>query len=129
VLLVGYTRPPARAGAAGLRAGVALELRREPHNPVDKNAIAVDVDIPSLGMARAGYVWKKQAERLAPALDAGQVVVVSATLQTPPPPMGAAPLDVHLRLALGAAFRQMPHSLAAGPSLQYLPVSIFPAPA
>ncbi len=51
---------------AGLRADAALELRREPDNPHDHNAIAVHY-----GNLRLGFFNKKLAAHLAPLIDAG----------------------------------------------------------
>ena len=51
---------------AGLRADAALELRREPDNPHDPNAIAVHY-----GNLRLGFFNKKLAAHLAPLIDGG----------------------------------------------------------
>ena len=51
---------------AGLRADVVLELRREPDNPHDPNAVAVHY-----GNLRLGFFNKKIAAHLAPLIDAG----------------------------------------------------------
>jgi single-stranded-DNA-specific exonuclease len=51
---------------AGLRAGAALDLRREPQNPHDANAIAVHY-----GNLRLGFFNKNLAAHLAPLIDAG----------------------------------------------------------
>jgi single-stranded-DNA-specific exonuclease len=51
---------------AGLRADVPLELRREPNNPHDPNAIAVHY-----GNLRLGFLNKKLAVHLAPLIDGG----------------------------------------------------------
>ena len=51
---------------AGLRADAALELRREPDNPHDPNAIAVHY-----GNLQLGFFNKKLAAHLAPLIDAG----------------------------------------------------------
>lgn len=50
----------------GLRAGVALELERQPDNPFDPNAIAV-----RYGALHLGFLKKGIALHLAPAIDAG----------------------------------------------------------
>ncbi len=51
---------------AGLRAGAELELRREPNNPHDPNAIAVHY-----GALQLGFFNRKMAAHLAPLIDAG----------------------------------------------------------
>ncbi len=51
---------------AGLRAGAALELRREPHNPHDPNAIAV-----CYGNLQLGFFNRRMAAHIAPRMDAG----------------------------------------------------------
>jgi single-stranded-DNA-specific exonuclease len=51
---------------AGLRAGAALELRREPENPHDPNAIAVHY-----GNLQLGFFNRQLAAHLAPVIDGG----------------------------------------------------------
>ncbi len=51
---------------AGLRAGVPLQLRRQPDNPHDANAIAV-----CYGNLQLGYFNKRLAAHIAPLVDAG----------------------------------------------------------
>ncbi len=51
---------------AGLSAGDALELERQPANPHDANAIAV-----RFGTLHIGYLRREIARRIAPAIDAG----------------------------------------------------------
>jgi single-stranded-DNA-specific exonuclease len=51
---------------AGLRAGAVLELRREPHNPHDANAIAV-----FYGNLQLGFFNRRMAAHIAPLIDAG----------------------------------------------------------
>ncbi|MBV8198360.1 MAG: DEAD/DEAH box helicase [Candidatus Eremiobacteraeota bacterium] len=51
---------------AGLRAGAALNLRREPENPHDANAIAVHY-----GNLQLGFLNRQLAAHLAPVIDAG----------------------------------------------------------
>ncbi len=51
---------------AGLRAGALLELRREPENPHDRNAIAV-----RYGNLQLGFLNKRLAAHIAPLIDAG----------------------------------------------------------
>jgi hypothetical protein len=51
----------------GAAPGRTLELRREPANPYDPNAIAVHVE----GGEQLGFVPRAVAEQLAPSLDAG----------------------------------------------------------
>ncbi|MBV8344639.1 MAG: DEAD/DEAH box helicase [Candidatus Eremiobacteraeota bacterium] len=51
---------------AGLRAGAELELRREPRNPHDPNAIAV-----AYGNLQLGFFNRRIAAHLAPLIDAG----------------------------------------------------------
>jgi single-stranded-DNA-specific exonuclease len=51
---------------AGLRTGAPLELRREPGNPHDRNAIAVHY-----GNLHLGFLNKRMAVHIAPLIDAG----------------------------------------------------------
>jgi single-stranded-DNA-specific exonuclease len=51
---------------AGLRAGAVLDLRREPENPYDSNAIAVHY-----GNLQLGFFNKRLAAHIAPLVDAG----------------------------------------------------------
>ncbi|HEX4014163.1 MAG TPA: helicase-related protein [Candidatus Cybelea sp.] len=51
---------------AGMRPGAPLELRRQPDNPYDSNAIAV-----SYGHLQLGFLNKKLAAHIAPLIDAG----------------------------------------------------------
>ncbi|MBV9232858.1 MAG: DEAD/DEAH box helicase [Candidatus Eremiobacteraeota bacterium] len=51
---------------AGLRAGAALDLRRQPENPHDANAIAVHY-----GNLHLGFLNRQLAAHLAPVMDAG----------------------------------------------------------
>ncbi len=51
---------------AGLRVGAQLELRREPHNPHDPNAIAVHY-----GNLQLGFFNRRMAAHIAPLMDAG----------------------------------------------------------
>jgi single-stranded-DNA-specific exonuclease len=69
---------------AGLRADAVLELRREPHNPHDANAIAVHY-----GNLQLGFFNKRLAAHLAPLIDAGaryRARVASLTGGTSPVP-------------------------------------------
>ena len=52
----------------GAAPGRELRLRRDPDNPHDENAVAVD----ELGGAQVGWVPRETAEQLAPELDAGR---------------------------------------------------------
>jgi len=54
--------------SGGAAPGRALRLRRDPDNPHDENAVAVD----ELGGAQVGWVPREIAEQLAPDLDAGR---------------------------------------------------------
>ena len=51
--------------AAGLTAGVALELRRQPQNPYDANAVSVHY-----GALQIGFLNREMAAKLAPLIDA-----------------------------------------------------------
>jgi len=51
---------------AGLRVGAELEVRREPHNPHDPNAIAVHY-----GNLQLGFFNRRMAAHIAPQIDAG----------------------------------------------------------
>jgi HIRAN domain len=55
--------------AAGLEPGSALELKRDPENPHDPNAIAVHGPV---GGDQVGWVPRELAEEIAPELDAGR---------------------------------------------------------
>jgi HIRAN domain len=55
--------------AEGLGPGAALELRRDPENPHDPNAIAVHGPV---GGDQVGWVPRELAEEVAPELDAGR---------------------------------------------------------
>ena len=59
--------------------GRPLELRRDPDNPHDPNAIAVHPagggEQAGRGAAQVGWVPRELAAELAPELDAGQAVV------------------------------------------------------
>jgi hypothetical protein len=66
--VAGAARHHAAALASDAAApGRPLRLRRDPDNPHDANAIAVE----TLGGEQAGWVPREVAEELAPALDAG----------------------------------------------------------
>lgn len=54
--------------SAGAAPGRRLRLRRDPDNPHDENAVAVD----ELGGAQVGWVPRETAAQLAPELDAGR---------------------------------------------------------
>ncbi|HEV3092161.1 MAG TPA: helicase-related protein [Candidatus Cybelea sp.] len=62
---------------AGLREGVALELRRQPDNPYDRNAIAVHYGTLQLGFIKAGI-----AAHVAPLIDAGAKYVATVASLT-----------------------------------------------
>ena len=64
--LAGVTFEGRQDVIAGLRAGAALELRRQPGNPHDRNAIAVHY-----GNFQLGFFNKKLAAHIAPLIDAG----------------------------------------------------------
>jgi hypothetical protein len=55
--------------SAGAAPGRTLALRRDPANPHDPNAIAVDA---SEGGGQVGWIPRELAAELAPALDAGE---------------------------------------------------------
>jgi single-stranded-DNA-specific exonuclease len=65
--VVGVTFEGRQDVAGGLVMGAPIELRREPDNPYDANAIAV-----FFGALRVGFVRKEIARRLAPKFDAGE---------------------------------------------------------
>ncbi len=64
---VGVTFEGRQDVVGGLVAGVVVELRREPDNPYDPNAIGI-----FFGALRIGFVRKEIARRLAPKFDAGE---------------------------------------------------------
>ena len=65
--VVGVTFEGRQDVIGGLVAGSPLELRREPDNPYDANAVAV-----YFGALRIGFLRKEIARRLAPKFDAGE---------------------------------------------------------
>ncbi|HEY6325295.1 MAG TPA: helicase-related protein, partial [Candidatus Cybelea sp.] len=72
---------------AGLRAGAALELRREPHNRHDPNAIAV-----YYGNLQLGFFNRRMAAHVAPLIDAGarySARIASLTGGSPDPSTGS----------------------------------------
>ncbi|MBQ6454174.1 MAG: DEAD/DEAH box helicase, partial [Coriobacteriales bacterium] len=72
--LAGVTFEGRQEVLASVPAGATLQLRREPHNPYDPNAIAVDFQGRQMGFLNA-----RLAARLAPALDAGASYDVQLT--------------------------------------------------
>ena len=64
--IVGVSFEGRQDKVAGLAAGDALELERQPDNPHDSNAIAV-----RFGTLQLGYVRREIARRLAPNIDRG----------------------------------------------------------
>lgn len=64
--IVGVSFEGRQDTVAGLRAGVDLELRRCPENPVDSNAIAVHY-----GTLQLGFLRKQIARHLGPLIDGG----------------------------------------------------------
>lgn len=65
--VVGVTFEGRQDVIGGLAVGSPLELRREPENPYDPNAVAV-----FFGALRIGFLRKEIARRLAPKFDAGE---------------------------------------------------------
>lgn len=63
--------PGARQRIASLRPGKALQLRREPGNPHDRNAVAVHDTRDDL---KLGYVPRVDAPAVAKAIDTGMRV-------------------------------------------------------
>jgi hypothetical protein len=65
---------------AHLRPGMVLELRREPDNEYDRNAIGVRLR-KRIGLRNRdlhlGYIKASEAQYLAPRMDAGQVVTAT----------------------------------------------------
>lgn len=57
-----------------------IRLVREPDNEYDPNAIAVFLPKRLMGGAQIGYLRRPSAELLARKLDAGEMVIVKATL-------------------------------------------------
>ena len=66
----------------GAAPGRELRLRRDPANPHDENAIAVDES----GGEQVGWVPRATAEQLAPELDAGQAWSALVLRETRPSP-------------------------------------------
>ncbi len=90
--------------SAAVAPGAGLQLRRDPGNPHDANAIAVDADG---GAGQLGWVPREVAASLAPSLDAGDAwaaVVLREQRRSPRDPrsgltMLVAPADaIRLRL-------------------------------
>ncbi len=90
--LVGVTFDGRQGAVARLEAGAPLTLRREPDNPHDANAIAVD----DARGAHLGYLNRRLAAVLAPHLDAGLTYDVEVTEVTGRDGEGA--LGVNVRL-------------------------------
>ncbi len=70
--VVGVSFEARQSLVAGLRAGDALELERQPENTYDPNAIAV-----RYGALQLGFLKKQIAARVAPKMDAGEAYRVS----------------------------------------------------
>ncbi|HTD33093.1 MAG TPA: DEAD/DEAH box helicase, partial [Candidatus Elarobacter sp.] len=62
---------------AGMRAGAALELRRDPKNAYDPNAIGV-----WYGALQLGFLKRKIAQRIAPNIDGGERYTAEVTAVT-----------------------------------------------
>ena len=62
---------------AGLHEGAALELRRQPENPYDANAIGV-----WYGALQLGFLKREIAARIAPNVDAGERYTAEVTMVT-----------------------------------------------
>jgi hypothetical protein len=75
--VVGVYYENRRITARRVRAGDALNLRRDNDNPVDLNAIAV-----YHRAGQVGFLPKDLAQRLAPELDAGEVITARAVSVT-----------------------------------------------
>ncbi len=76
---------------AGLRAGAPLDLRREPENPHDANAVAV-----YYGDLQLGFVNRRLASHIAPLMDAGtRYTARVASLTGGPPAAGARQAEKH----------------------------------
>lgn len=89
--------------AEGAAPGRGLTLRRDPANPHDTNAIAVDTDANE----QAGWVPREVAEELAPQLDAGETwsaVVLRETRDSPRHPRNS--LTMLLALAEAIELRR-----------------------
>jgi hypothetical protein len=83
--------------------GRPLELRRDPDNPHDPNAIAVHAP----GGPQVGWVPRKLAEELAPDLDAGREVSAVVLREQRPSPRDPR-RGLTMLLARGAAIRLEP---------------------
>lgn len=59
------------------RERLSAELRREPSNPFDPNAIRVNIDVANPHTLHVGYIPKSLAARLAPRMDGGTVLLVT----------------------------------------------------
>jgi hypothetical protein len=59
-----------------------LRLVREPDNPADPNAIKVCLPSRVMHGAHIGYLHRETAELLAPRIDAGVLVIKTATLES-----------------------------------------------
>jgi hypothetical protein len=69
------------------RNGAKVRLVREPRNPHDPNAIRVDLQVPLLfGLIRLwghiGYIKAPRAARMAPQIDDGSLVILSARVDS-----------------------------------------------
>ncbi|GAA5863228.1 hypothetical protein JCM3774_000820 [Rhodotorula dairenensis] len=81
-------------GIRSLKEGMELELRRDPYNVSDKNAIEVR---HSRGQ-RVGYVAKALAEKLAPLLDQRKIRLAAVAGEVPPNTVGVAKVPMRLEI-------------------------------
>lgn len=56
---------------------LSAELKRQPNNPFDPNAIRVNIDVTNPQTLHVGYVPRALAARLAPRMDGGDVLLVT----------------------------------------------------
>lgn len=73
------------------------EIRREPKNPHDPNAIAVYIDQWPYKGAQLGYLSRGTASVIAPWMDAGRITVLSAWIVTIEPESYQAELNLQIR--------------------------------
>lgn len=83
------------------REGSPVQLRREPRNPFDPNAIAVWIACPRLfglitGWEQIGYIQAQRAEAMALKLDQKKIVVTRAFVRS----FYAAATELHPRVSL-----------------------------
>lgn len=74
IRVAGTTFEGRQAYLAKLRGGEAVQIRPEPENKWDKNALAIHVAMPDGTVAHCGFIPRELAAELAPLLDGESVI-------------------------------------------------------